>query len=59
MNRNEVEGMRVGGANGVNDNHLSDFGSFAEIAVKAVGNSAAMPAPGTLTQYVSKAGGNT
>ena len=59
MNRNEVEGMRVGGANGVNDNYLSDFGSFAEIAVKAVGNSAAMPAPGTLTQYVSKAGGNT
>ena len=28
-NRNEVEGIRVGGANGANDNYFSDFGSFA------------------------------
>ena len=48
MNRNEVEGIRVGGANGANDNYLSDFASFAEIAIKAVGHSAAMPVPGTL-----------
>ena len=58
VNRNEVEGLRVGGANGVNDNYLSDFGSFAEIAIKAVGQTAAMSVPGTLSQYVSKAGGN-
>ena len=59
MNRNEVEGIRVGGANGSNDNYLSDYASFAEIAIKAVGQSAAMPVPGTLGQYVSKSGGNT
>ena len=59
MNRNEVEGIRVGGANGVNDNYISDFGSFAEIAIKAAGNTAAMPVPGTLSQSVSKSGGNT
>ena len=58
MNRNEVEGIRVGGANGANDNYFSDFASFAEIAIKAVGHSAAMPVPGTMGQYVSKSGGN-
>jgi hypothetical protein len=58
MNRNEVEGIRVGGANGANDNYLSDFGSFAEVTIKAAGNSAAMPAPGTLSQSISKSGGN-
>jgi hypothetical protein len=58
MNRNEVEGIRVGGANGANDNYFSDFASFAEIAVKAAGHSAATPVPGTMTQYVSKSGGN-
>ena len=58
VNRNEVEGIRVGGANGVNDNYLSDFASFSEIAITAVGQTAAMPVPGTLGQYVSKSGGN-
>jgi len=58
MNRNEVEGIRVGGANGLNDNYISDYASFAEIVVKAVGHSAAMPAPGTLIQYVGKSGGD-
>ena len=58
MNRNEVEGIRVGSANNAADNYLSDFSSFAEIAIKAVGNTAAMSAPGTLSQYVSKSGGN-
>ena len=48
VNRNEVEGIRVGGANGANDNYLSDFASFAEIAIKAVGQTAAMSVPGTL-----------
>ena len=58
VNRNEVEGIRVGGANGTNDNYFSDFASFSEIAIKAVGHTAAMPVPGTLGQYVSKSGGN-
>ena len=58
VNRNEVEGIRVGGANGANDNYLSDFASFAEIAIKAVGQTAAMSVPGTLGQYVSKSGGD-
>lgn len=59
MNRNEVEGIRVGGANGASDNYFSDYASFAEIAIKAVGQSASMPVPGTLGQYVGKSGGNT
>jgi hypothetical protein len=58
VNRNEVEGIRVGGANGANDNYLSDFASFAEIAIAAVGHTASMPVPGTLGQYVSKSGGD-
>ena len=58
VHRNEVEGIRVGGANGSSDNYLSDYASFAEIAVTAVGNSAAMPVPGILVRYVSKSGGN-
>ena len=58
VHRNEVEGIRVGGANESSDNYLSDYASFAEIAVTAVGHSAAMPNPGILTRYVSKSGGN-
>jgi Carboxypeptidase regulatory-like domain len=58
VNRNEVEGIRVGGANGAQDNYLSDFASFAEIAITAVGHGASMPVPGTLGRYVSKSGGN-
>ena len=59
VNRNEVEGIRVGGANGAPDNYLSDYASFAEIAITAVGQTASMSVPGTLSQYVSKSGGNT
>ena len=58
VNRNEVEGIRVGGANGPNDNYFFDFASFAEIAITAVGQTAATPVPGTVAQYVSKSGGN-
>jgi hypothetical protein len=58
LNRNEVEGIRVGGANGSSDNYYSDYASFAEIAIKAVGQTASMPVPGTLGQYLSKSGGN-
>jgi len=58
MNRNEVEGIRVGAANGTNDNYLPDFASFGEIVIKAAGNSPAMPVPGTLSHVVTKSGGN-
>jgi len=58
MHRNEVEGIRVGGANGANDNYFSDFASFTEIAITSVGHTASMPVPGILGQYVSKSGGN-
>ena len=58
VHRNEVEGIRVGGANGSSDNYLSDYASFAEIAITAVGHSASMPVPGILARYVSKSGGN-
>ena len=59
MNRNEVEGIRVGGANAASDNFFADIASFAEIAVNAVGHSAEMPVPGTMIRYVGKSGGNT
>ena len=58
VHRNEVEGIRVGGANGSSDNYISDYASFAEIAITAVGHSASMPVPGILARYVSKSGGN-
>ena len=59
LNRNEVEGIRAGASNGTSaDLYYTDYGSFAEIAVKAVGNSASMSAPGVLGQFVSKSGGN-
>lgn len=60
LNRNEVEGIRSGASNGTSaDLYYTDYGSFAEIAVKAVGNTASMSSPGVLGQFVSKSGGNT
>src|SRR5262249_45806646 len=58
VNRNEVEGIRVGAANGANDNFFPDYGSFSEIVVNTVANSAVASAPGTFEQYVAKSGGN-
>jgi hypothetical protein len=58
VNRNEVEGIRVGAANGANDNFFPDYGSFAEVVVNTVANSAVSSAPGTFEQYVAKSGGN-
>jgi len=46
VNRSEIEGIRIGGANGANDNYASDFGSFAEIAITSVGHGASMPVQG-------------
>jgi hypothetical protein len=36
-----------------------DYGSFEEVFIGAAANSAEMPNPGVLTQFVSKSGGNT
>src|SRR5919197_1577821 len=49
--------MDVGG--GGSDMYYTDYGSYAEIAVNAVGNTAEMPAPGVLSQLIAKSGGNT
>jgi len=61
VNRSEVEGILVneGAGGGGSDMYYTDYGSFAEIAVNAVGNTAQMPAPGVLTQLIGKSGGNT
>jgi len=61
VNRSEVEGILVneGAGGGGSDMYYTDYGSFAEIAVNAVGNTAQMPSPGILTQLIGKSGGNT
>ena len=61
VNRGMVEGIMVneGAGGGGSDMYYTDYGSYAEIAVNAVGNSAEMPAPGVLSQLIAKSGGNT
>ena len=59
IHRNEIEGIRIGGANAASDNFFSDVASYAEITITAVGHTAAMPVPGIRANYVSKSGGNT
>lgn len=59
VHRNEIEGIRIGGANAASDNFFSDVASFSEISVTAVGHTAEMPVPGLRANYVSKSGGNT
>src|SRR5262249_3569569 len=60
VNRGGGEGIRVneGSGGGGSDLYYTDYGSFAEIAVNAVGNSAEMPNPGVLSQFITKSGGN-
>src|SRR5438105_981976 len=60
VNRGVVEGIMVneGSGGGGSDLYYTDYGSFAEIAVNAVGNTAEMPNPGVLSQFVTKSGGN-
>jgi hypothetical protein len=60
VNRAVVEGIVVneGGGGGGSEMYYTDYGSFAEIAVNAVGNTAEMPSPGVLSQFISKSGGN-
>jgi len=60
VNRGMVEGVMVneGAGGGGSDMYYTDYGSYAEIAVNAVGNTAEMPAPGVLSQLIAKSGGN-
>ena len=61
VNRGEVEGVMVneGSGGGGSDMYYTDYGSYAEIAVNAVGNTAEMPNPGVLSQLIAKSGGNS
>ena len=61
VNRGMVEGIMVneGAGGGGSDMYYTDYGSYAEIAINAVGNTAEMPAPGVLSQLIAKSGGNT
>jgi len=61
VNRGVVEGIMVneGAGGGGSDLYYTDYGSFAEIAVNAVGNTAEMPNPGVLSQFITKSGGNS
>src|SRR5215813_13602790 len=60
VNRGEVEGIMVneGAGGGGSDFYYTDYGSMAEVSVNAVGNTAQMPSPGVLTQFIVKTGGN-
>jgi len=51
--------VNEGAGGGGSDMYYTDYGSYAEIAVNAVGNTAEMPAPGVLSQLIAKSGGNT
>lgn len=66
--RGEVEGMVTSlgaggntlGTNNDGDGSIfySDWNSFEDVAVNAVGNTAEMPQPGVLTNVIAKSGGN-
>jgi hypothetical protein len=54
--RNEVEGMLVN--EGAGQMYYTDFGSFQEISVTPVGNTAEVGTPGIYSNFVSKSGSN-
>ncbi|PWU07257.1 MAG: hypothetical protein C5B51_10405 [Terriglobia bacterium] len=60
VNRGEIEGIMVneGAGGGGSDFYYTDYGAMAEVSVNAVGNTAQMPNPGVLTQFIVKTGGN-
>jgi len=58
QNRPLVEGINTTEGTAAAGFYL-DYGSFEEVFIGAAGNSAEMPNPGVLTQFVSKSGGNT
>src|SRR5262245_40300575 len=55
--RNEVEGILVN--EGAGQMYYTDFSSFEEISVTAVGNTAEVGTPGTVSNFVSKHVSNT
>jgi carboxypeptidase family protein len=55
--RNEVEGIMVN--EGAGQMYYTDFSSFEEISVTAVGNTAEVGTPGAFSNFVSKSGSNT
>jgi hypothetical protein len=57
QNRPLVEGINTTEGTSAAGFYL-DYGSFEEVFIGAAGNSAEMPNPGVLTQFVSKGGGN-
>ncbi len=57
QNRPLVEGINTTEGTAANGLYI-DYGSFEEVFVGAAANSAEMPNPGVLTQFVSKSGGN-
>lgn len=58
QNRPLVEGINTTEGTAAAGFYL-DYGSFEEVFIGAAANSAEMPNPGVLTQFVSKSGGNT
>lgn len=58
QNRPLVEGINTTEGTSAAGFYL-DYGSFEEVFIGAAGNSAEMPNPGVLTQFVGKSGGNT
>ena len=57
QNRPLIEGINTTEGTSAAGFYL-DYGSFEEVFVGAAGNSAEMPNPGVITQFVSKGGGN-
>lgn len=60
QDRGEVEGIvTTEAAAGGQEIGYSDSDSFEDMTLNVIGNTAAMPQPGTLTVVISKSGGNT
>ncbi len=57
QNRPLIEGINTTEGTAAAGFYL-DYGSFEEVFIGAAGNSAEMPNPGVLTQFVGKSGGN-
>jgi hypothetical protein len=57
QNRPLIEGINTTEGTAAAGFYL-DYGSFEEVFIGAAGNSAEMPNPGVITQFVSKSGGN-
>jgi hypothetical protein len=57
QNRPLIEGINTTEGTSAAGFYL-DYGSFEEVFIGAAGNTAEMPNPGVLTQFVSKSGGN-